>query len=258
MTNHDYEYRGLLADTWDLFRGEPSTWEDKFFYEKIIQKYGQPVLDIGCGTGRLLLDFLSQGIDIDGLDNSPEMLILCREKADELGLKPNLFEQHMEALDLKRKYRTILVPSLSFQLVADENLAQEAVKRFYANLMKDGVLVMPFAIFWEEGDPEEHPWIKIHEKKDASSNRVFRKWSTARFDGKKQLQHTEDRYEVLRNGRVVKREHHQRSPTLRWYSLDQAMQLYKNAGFERVQALHGFEDKPTVENDTFFTIIGTK
>lgn len=34
-----------------------------------------------CGTGRLLLDYLAQGIDIDGVDNSPEMLALCRPDA---------------------------------------------------------------------------------------------------------------------------------------------------------------------------------
>ncbi len=149
MTNQDYEYRGLLAETWDLFRGDTSTWEDKFFYEKIIQEYGQPVLDVGCGTGRLLLDYLSQGIEIDGLDNSPEMFMICQKKAFELGLKPNLIELGMENLDVKRKYRTIIVPSLSFQLVVDENLALKTIQLFYYHLEVDGALVMPFIIFWE-------------------------------------------------------------------------------------------------------------
>src|SRR6266550_247114 len=48
----------------------------------IVTEFGQPVLDVGCGTGRILLDFLVQRIDIDGVDNSPEMLAVCREKAN--------------------------------------------------------------------------------------------------------------------------------------------------------------------------------
>jgi len=33
----DYEYRGLLAKNWDLFRGDTSGWEDRgFFYEWIL------------------------------------------------------------------------------------------------------------------------------------------------------------------------------------------------------------------------------
>jgi len=41
---------------------------------------------------------LSQGLDVDGVDNSPEMLAICLEKAQLLGLSPNLYQQGMESL----------------------------------------------------------------------------------------------------------------------------------------------------------------
>ncbi|MBI3975988.1 MAG: class I SAM-dependent methyltransferase, partial [Armatimonadetes bacterium] len=41
-----YEYRGLLAATWDLLRGDTSQWEDRFFFRDLILDYGQPVLDV--------------------------------------------------------------------------------------------------------------------------------------------------------------------------------------------------------------------
>ena len=85
MTVPNYEYSGLMAQAWDLLRGDTSQWSDRFFFLDIIQRYGQPVLDIGCGTGRLLLDYLAQGIDVDGVDNSPQMLALCRQKAAQQG-----------------------------------------------------------------------------------------------------------------------------------------------------------------------------
>ena len=75
----DYEYRGLMAEAWDVLRGDTSDWSDRFFYRDVIEQSGQPVLDVGCGTGRLLLDYAAQGIDIDGVDNSPEMLTLWKE-----------------------------------------------------------------------------------------------------------------------------------------------------------------------------------
>ena len=116
MLQPEYEYTGLIATNWDLLRGDTSNWEDRFFYRDIINKSGQPVLDVGCGTGRLLLDYLADRVDIDGVDNSPEMLALCGEKAQKLGLRPNVYLQTMETLALPRKYRTIIVPSSSFQL----------------------------------------------------------------------------------------------------------------------------------------------
>src|SRR5947207_15921132 len=119
MNQESYEYTGMMADAWDLLRGDTSTWSDRFFYRDLIGQHGQPALDVGCGTGRLLLDFLAQGIDIDGVDNSPEMIELCRQKAHRLGLRPALFQQPMEDLQLLRAYHTIIVPSSSFQLVTD-------------------------------------------------------------------------------------------------------------------------------------------
>ena len=86
MSTEDYENRGLIAQAWDLLRGDTSNWGDRPFYRDIIRASGQPVLDIGCGTGRLLLDYLTDGIDIDRVDVSPEMLEICRQKAQKLDL----------------------------------------------------------------------------------------------------------------------------------------------------------------------------
>src|SRR3954452_2998671 len=118
-----------MAEAWDALRGDTSDWEDRHFYLALIKERGEPVLDVGCGTGRLLLDFLALGIDIDGVDNSPEMLALCRRNAERLGLTPRMELQRVGELDLPRRYRTILVPSSSFQLLVDPEAAREAMRR---------------------------------------------------------------------------------------------------------------------------------
>jgi ubiquinone/menaquinone biosynthesis C-methylase UbiE len=106
MTEQAYEYQGLLASTWDLLRGDTSQWPDRVFYREVIRQAGEPALDVGCGTGRLLLDYMADGVDVDGVDNSPEMLALCGQKAEKLRLKPNLYEQEMASLALPRRHES--------------------------------------------------------------------------------------------------------------------------------------------------------
>jgi hypothetical protein len=40
MLEKDYEYRGLMASTWDLFRGDTSAWHDRFFFKDMIEQTG--------------------------------------------------------------------------------------------------------------------------------------------------------------------------------------------------------------------------
>ena len=252
-----YEYRGLMAATWDLFRGDTSRWADRFFYKEAIARFGQPVLDVGCGTGRLLLDFLADGIDADGVDNPPEMLARCRQKGEAAGLRPRVYEQSMEALELPRHFRTILVPSSSFQLVTEAAAAREVMRRFFTHLLPGGALVMPFMIEWQAGTPLELDW-RVREQVRPEDGALMRRRSRVRYDPVEQLEHTEDIYEVVRDGTVVASEHHRRSPAVRWYTQTQASTLYREAGFVDVALYREFAFEPAGPDDAVFTIIGRR
>jgi len=261
MDQESYEYTGMMADAWDLLRGDTSTWSDRFFYRELIGQYGQPVLDVGCGTGRLLLDYLAQGIDIDGADNSPEMLAICVEKAQRLGLNPRVFEQAMERLDLPRSYRMIMVPSSSFQLLIDPQVAQEAMHRFFRHLESGGVLVMPFMLLWNEPTTErivQGGWELTGEAGRHADGSTIRRWTRSTLDLAQQLESTEDRYEVLRDGAVIATEMHVRSPATRWYTQSQALRLYQEAGFTGMQVFKEFRQEAASPEDTLFSILGTR
>lgn len=258
MNDQEYEYRDLVATTWDLLRGDTSKWPDKFFYRDFITLNGESVLDVGCGTGRLLLDYMADGIDIDGVDNSPEMLTLCREKASRLGLNPTLFQQSMEDLNLPRRYRTILVPSSSFQLVMDIDSVRRTMKHFYNHLETGGVLIMPFMIIWQEGNPLETDWVLDAEQERPHDGAVIRRWSRARFDLKNQLEHTETRFEASLDSEIIASEYHDRSPATRWYTQSQSCDLYHAAGFTNLLLFSEFSHQPASDDDTIFSVVGTK
>lgn len=256
MTVADYEYTGLMAEAWDVLRGDTSRWEDRFFYLEVIQRSGQPVLDVGCGTGRLLLDYLAQGIDIDGVDNSPEMLALCRAKAARLGAQPRLYQQLMEDLDLPRRYQTILVPSSSLQLVIEPARVKEALARFYAHLLPGGVLAAPLMTLWKEGEPLESVWEKSVERPEDGA--LIRRVARSRYDPAEECEHTEDLYQVLVDGQLAAEELHRRSPATRSYTQTQARALFEQAGFVEVQLFSGFTFDPVKPEDGVFAVTGRR
>jgi SAM-dependent methyltransferase len=255
-TTPSSEYYGMLAEFWDLFRGDTSTWDDRFFFLDVVKKYGQPVLDVGCGTGRILLDFMQQGIDIDGVDNSPEMLARLKQKAEKLNLQPTVYQQEMDKLDLPRRYQIILVPSSSFQLLLDEKLPPIAIDRFYEHLLPGGVLAMPFMTLWKQGDPLESDITR--EAARPEDGATIRRWQYARFDPETELEHAIDRYEVIRDGQVIMSEEHKQSPATRSYTQEQVIALYQKAGFENIQVFHEFTFETVKPEDMTFSVLGFK
>jgi ubiquinone/menaquinone biosynthesis C-methylase UbiE len=78
-------YYGLMTSTWDLIRPDQENWSDRFFFQELIGRYGEPALDVACAAGRLILTYLREGLDVEGVDSSPEMLALVRAKAEKAG-----------------------------------------------------------------------------------------------------------------------------------------------------------------------------
>jgi len=256
MPTPNYEYYGLMVKYWDLLRGDTSNWDDRFFFLNVIRQYGQPVLDVGCSSGRLILDYLSQGIDIDGVDISPEMLSLCKQNAEKRGLIPNLYNQNMTELNLPRKYKTILVPSSSIQLLLEPNLPLQAIKRFYDHLEAGGVVVSPFMTLWKEGDPLEGEFTQEAIRPEDSA--TVRRTGWSRFNPETNMEDTRDTYEVIKDGQVIESEAHEQAPATLFYTQAEAIALFEQAGFKDIRVFSEFTFEPVKPTDTLFSLIGAK
>src|SRR5262245_12620766 len=108
---------------YDLFLGNLELGSK--FYVDLAKAASGPVLDVACGTGRILLPCLQAGVEVEGLDLFPGMLTRLREKASGLGLNPTLHQADMAKFRLGRRYALIIIPFNAFvhNLTTDDQLA---------------------------------------------------------------------------------------------------------------------------------------
>jgi SAM-dependent methyltransferase len=135
---------GLIAKWWSEFNDDFRPHEVPYF-QRYIERDGQPALDVACGTGRLLIRYLRAGLDVDGCDVSADMIELCREKAAREGLSPTLFVQAMHELDPPRRYKTIFVCG-AFGLGSNREQDLKALRRFHEYLEPDGTLLLDIEV----------------------------------------------------------------------------------------------------------------
>jgi ubiquinone/menaquinone biosynthesis C-methylase UbiE len=248
----------MKARSWDVLRGDTSDWTDRAFYLDLIKERGQPVLDVGCGTGRLLLDFLAIGIDIDGVELSPDMVAILCGKADAAGIDVHdrVTLGAMESMKLPRRYRVILVPSSSFQLLIDPQAARAAMRRFYDHLEPNGTLAMPWIDISQDypDGADDRRTTEMTEPDGAVIRLTYHGW----FDAATGLEHTDERFVRLMDGRVVEDERIVRSPATRNYDHESIRRLHEAAGFDGLEWLSGFTRQAAGPDDRIMTTLARR
>ena len=121
------KYNGLEAELYDLFRGSDDFDEIGYYVDLALNKGGD-CLDVGCGTGRVLIPIAQQGVEITGLDNSTAMLNECRKRLSNEGIKADLIEQDMTSFNCGRNFDSIIIPGGSFQLLDERDDALAALR----------------------------------------------------------------------------------------------------------------------------------
>jgi SAM-dependent methyltransferase len=146
---------GLMARHW---AENNTTGPEIAYYQQQIEQFGQPALDAGCGTGRLLIPFLRAGLDVDGCDVSGDMLAYCQQTAEREGLSPRLYRQALHQLDLPRHYQTIVACGV-FGIGVSRQNDFVALQRFYDHLLPGGMLILDGLPAY--GDAQLWPlWVK--------------------------------------------------------------------------------------------------
>jgi SAM-dependent methyltransferase len=246
---------GLVARYWSEQRTDGP---EIAYFRNQIERYGGPALDAGCGTGRLLIPYLRAGLDVDGCDVSPDMLALCRKKAESEGLKPRLYQQALHELQLPRTYQTIVACGV-FGIGGTRQQDFIALQRFHAHLNPGGLLLLDNYLpyeddrvwpLWQKEPRKQLPaqWPENIGKTQPERSDVELHTRVLAFDPLEQRVTFQMRALLWRDGRIIAEEEYSLTDNL--YFRNELRQMLEQAGF-RIEAIQGDyeEAEATPEND---------
>jgi SAM-dependent methyltransferase len=140
-----YDEYAFVAELYDHvvpYRDRP----DVAFFVEAARTAGSPVLEVGCGTGRVLIPIARAGMDIVGVDLSPHMLAICRKRLLEepaaVQSRVQIVQADMRQFDLDRAFTLAVIPFRAFQhlLTVDDQLA--CLRSVRRHLVEDGTFIL--------------------------------------------------------------------------------------------------------------------
>ena len=81
------EYRKLHAEWYDLASSREDHHKEIEFFIRAIDASSQPILELGSGTGRILIPLLERGFEIVGIVTSEDMIARCLATCEAKGLQ---------------------------------------------------------------------------------------------------------------------------------------------------------------------------
>lgn len=222
---------------------------DVGFFVEAAKESGGPVLEVGCGTGRVLIPTARAGIEITGLDLSTHMLEVCQQRLkaepEEVRSRVRLVQGDMRQFELSQEFRLVTLPFRPFQhlTTVEEQLAcLDCIRR---HLVEGGRLILDLfnpklealvgTNFGEEG--AEEPEFSMPD-----GRRVIRRHKIVSRDVQNQINYVELVYYV--NHPDGRQERLVQAFPMRYLFRFEAEHLLGRAGFEVEQLYADYDKSP--------------
>jgi SAM-dependent methyltransferase len=241
-----YQENPFVAEFYDHIYRER---QDIAFWLEAAQASGGPVLEIGCGTGRVLIPAARAGIAITGLDLSEHMLGVCRERLarepDEVQARARLVRADMREFDLGQTYRLVTTPFRPFQHLETVEGQISCLRCIRRHLAPDGRLILDLF------NPSVHhlasdiSGLELGDEPELvlpDGRRVLRRHRRVSMDLYNQVNHVEQIFYVTHpDGRRERLVH---AFGMRYLFRFEAEHLLARCGFALEQVYAGFDKRP--------------
>ncbi|MDP2877001.1 MAG: class I SAM-dependent methyltransferase [Holophaga sp.] len=212
------------------------------FYRALALACCGPVLELGCGTGRVARAMAAAGVQVTGLDLSAPMI----REAQRLNVHKRLdfVLDDMARFELKRRFALVVIPFRGFHELLTQGEQQACLFCAFAHLVPGGCLALDLfdprpEIIARPFDPE------IVDLPPLSLGRATLQVSVGerRADAVRQVmsEHWTFR-EVAPDGRILSQE--EETHTLRWVQAQEMEEMLTNAGFTQLRLTADFSGSP--------------
>lgn len=132
----------LIAPFYDIEHQQFS--EDLDLYRNFAELCNGPLLELACGSGRLLIPLAHEGYTITGVDTSERMLALASERSQRAGLlsRVTLVQQDIALLQLSQKFSLAFVALGSFAHLNSRKTQQQALAAIRKHLTTGGIFIL--------------------------------------------------------------------------------------------------------------------
>lgn len=198
------------------------------YYRSRLQNINGPILEAGVGNGRLLIPFYQEGLNIEGIDLSVDMLAVCQDNCAKAHIQPTLYQGDMGAYPYPHAYEAIIVPTGSFGLITDRLMAERILAHFYQHLVANGRLILDLDL---PSDWQSHQQtITAFELQPDYG--ITLTYQTQHMNWVEQTTHALLKYEAWQKGQLIDTELQQFN--MRWYGVEEFTQLLKRLGYRDI------------------------
>jgi SAM-dependent methyltransferase len=244
-------YDSFIADYYDESPIVLGRTQDVAFYRDAVREFGDPVLELGCGTGRITMALAQMGMRVTGLDLSERMLERATKKRSMLRTEErervHLVQGDMAKFDLGEKFRLIIIPFRPFQHLLEVKEQMACLDCVRKHLMPGGRLILD--VFQTDAermhDPVHMRETAIVEYKTSDGRKVSITERVAAFHRAEQINDVEMIFSIEHPG--GKKERLVFAWPLRYFFRYEVEHLLARCGF-RVKALYGNFDRTPLEN----------